>query len=324
MLSRDAQNLYWMSRYIARANHVCRMLAEQLQAIHDRPAKEIELGWRRIYRSLKRVPAGADLIPNPGSEEFMLADAYTLADDLTFESSNPDAIFACFAKARENARQLRNVLSQDMWSCLNVAYLDMNSTRLLDIWETRPREFFVNASVSFDTFHGIAHSTLYRDPGWHFARMGQFVEQVQQTCNLIDAQYEIFNSDKRGLLSDWESLLAICAARSSYRRLHSFAYHSDDVVNFLVADHMLPTSALHGLRGIEEARSTIGKQFESNAARNAQRHIGRAIALIDFQWPVRSTQSETETRSMLTELVNLCQQFSEDVENAYFKYPVEI
>ena len=108
MLSRNAQGLYWMSRYLQRAEHGCRLLADQFLSLEDRPVAEIERSWRRIYAGLGRVPPGR----RPGcrgraSEGFMLADAYTLADELSFEPRNPDAIRSCVAAARENARQVQ-------------------------------------------------------------------------------------------------------------------------------------------------------------------------------------------------------------------------
>ena len=92
MLSRNAQGLYWIGRYLERAQHGCRLLTDQLETLKDRSVEEIELSWRRLYGALSRVPLGGELGSNLGDDWFMLANAYTLADDLTFEPDNPDAI----------------------------------------------------------------------------------------------------------------------------------------------------------------------------------------------------------------------------------------
>ena len=322
MLSRDAQNIYWMSRYIERARHVCRLLTDQLQAIHDRPSNEIALGWRRIFRSLNSEPTGGRLISNLEDDAFMLADAYTLVDDLAFEGNNPDAIMTCFSKARENARQVRNVISQDMWSCLNVDYLDMQGMRLQDFWEERPRDFFVNASISFDNFRGVAEVNMYRDPGWYFLQLGQFVERAMLTCSLINAHIVEFPSHEHNPVSDLESLLEICSARSSFRRMHSYEYRPVDVVEFLVADKQLPTSIAHALEEIDSSRSAISQHWNSASTLSAKRHVGRARAMIAFDWPVRGRTDNDDTSRMLTEIYASCLDFSNDIETAYFNYPL--
>ena len=99
MLSRSAQGLYWMGRYLERAEHLCRLLRLETEALVDRSPREIYFGWSRIYGSINRLPPGGTL--EIGDDLFTLVDSYTLADDLTFEHSNPDSVWSCFALGRE-------------------------------------------------------------------------------------------------------------------------------------------------------------------------------------------------------------------------------
>ena len=102
MLARSAQGLYWMSRYLERSEFIARLLELQTRALVDRPLPEIHFGWRRIYGSLGISPPAGDLEPDH-SDDYALADSYTLAGDLTFEPSNPSSMRSCFAAGRENA-----------------------------------------------------------------------------------------------------------------------------------------------------------------------------------------------------------------------------
>ena len=111
-----------MGRYLERAQHLCRLLRLQTESLVDRPVREIYFGWRRIYASMDRQPPGGRLELDY-DDDFTLADSYTLADDLTFERSNPDSVWSCFALGRENARQVRHCISAEMWISLNLAYL---------------------------------------------------------------------------------------------------------------------------------------------------------------------------------------------------------
>ncbi|MCY4542348.1 MAG: alpha-E domain-containing protein [Rhodobacteraceae bacterium] len=322
MLSRDAQNLYWMSRYIERAVQVCRFLTNQLDAIHDSPHDDIERGWKRIFLSLNRQPAGSGLMPNPGDDYFMLFDAYTLTDDLAFEPSNPDAIFNCLSKARENARQIRSVISHEMWTSLNVAFLDKKDLRLLDIWEERPRDSFANASIAVETFRGIVEATMYRDSGWHFFRLGRFVERALLTCSLIDAQLEAFPTRDSSAGEAWSSLLNICAAQSTFRRLHPMEYMATHALDFLVCDSRSPNSVAHALQEIAGAHAVIAAEWRRSPTRCSDRPVGRARALIEYEWPDRDPEDDAAVRSMLNFVADATRKFSEDVESVYFNYPI--
>ena len=142
-----------MSRYLERADHLCRLLRLQTEALVDRPIREIHFGWSRIYRSLDRRPPGGSL-ELLDSDDYTLADSYTLADDLTFERSNPSSVWSCFALGRENARQMRQCINADMWSCLNLAYLRFQKLGIQDIWTTSPESFYAETAAEIDTSRG--------------------------------------------------------------------------------------------------------------------------------------------------------------------------
>ena len=184
MLSRSAQGLYWMGRNLERAEHLCRLLRNQVESLVDRPVREIHFGWSRIYGSLHRQPPVGNLEPE-GGEDFTLADSYTLADDLTFERSNPDSVWSCFALGRENARQMRHCISADMWTSLNGAYLRLQGQRIEDIWRTSPEDFYMQTCRDIHAFGGVAEATMYRGEGWRFIRLGRFIERAQLATSLF-------------------------------------------------------------------------------------------------------------------------------------------
>ena len=323
MLSRNAQGLYWMSRYLERAEQGCRLLADQLQSLEDRPIEEIERGWLRIYAGLGRVPLVGELMSGTGNESFMLADAYTLTDELSFEAQNPDAIRSCVAAARENARQVRNSIGQDMWSCLNVAYLALRDVRIEQIWTHQPREFYLRTEDALRTVSGIADSTMYRDHGWHFLELGRFVERAQLVAALVDAQLSLFPTREAHSESEWGSLLGVCQARAAFRRLHSLQYHPALVVDFLVSDPRLSHSIRYALERIAEQLRAVAERRNSSAALAGQRRVGRLAARLDYDWPYRNAQDDAATRAVLGEIRGACRSLHTDIETAYFRYAVE-
>ena len=323
MLARNAQGLYWMSRYLERAEQGCRLLADQLLSIEDRPIEEIERGWLRIYSGFGRVPLVGDLMSGTGNESFMLADAYTLTDELSFEAQNPDAIRSCVAAARENARQVRNAIGQEMWSCLNVAYLGLRDVRIEDIWNQQPREFYLRTEDALRTISGIAESTMYRDHGWQFLELGRFVERVQLVAGLVDAQLSLFPTSEAHSESDWGSLLGVCQARAAFRRLHSLQYRPALVVDFLVSDPRLSHSIRYALERIGEQLRAVAERRNSGSSLAAQRRVGRISARLDYEWPYRNPREDAATRAVLGEIRSVCRLLHDDIEEAYFLYAIE-
>ena len=333
MLSRSALGLYWIGRYLERAQHSCRLIADQLETMKDRSVDEIDKSWRRLYGGLRRVPAGGELSSNLGDEGFMLVDAFTLADDLTFDAGNPDSIRGCLANARENARQVRNVVDEDLWACLNLAFFDLRDLDITDIWRDRPGDFYRRTEDAVRTFFGIAGSNMYRDDGWHFLQLGRFVERAQLISALLEAQLAVYPTGgpdagpagdptaDQAADPDWLSLLRICAAREAYGRLHSLHYDPAAVVDFLVADPLLSRSIRYALGQVRQALDAVsaGRPLIAEAGRRA----GRLAAVIDYDWPNRDPADEEAIRATLRGIGESCRRLHDDIDAAYFSYGPE-
>ena len=245
MLARSAQGLYWMGRYLERAEHLCRLLGLQVESLVDRPVEEIKYGWTRIYAGLGRQPPGGDLGAG-GSDDYVLADSYTLAGDLTFERSNPDSVRRCLALGRENARQMRNCISAEMWTCLNLCWLRIRDLGIEDIWKVSPESFYAETIREIGTFTGVAEATMYRDEGWRFMRIGRSIERAQLLASFLLAQ--LAGRDQGGTSdTGWTSMLRACLAFDAYKSSHSVEVQEDRVLDLLVTDPLLPGSLCRSL-----------------------------------------------------------------------------
>ncbi len=297
MLSRSAQGVYWMGRYLTRAQYLSRLLELHVQALVDRSVEEIHFGWRRIYRAMKRLPpAGESWLPE--AEEFALADSFTLADDLTFERSNPDSVWSSLELGRENARQTRHCISAEMWTCLNLAYLRIRDLETVDIWRT-PETFYARTCNEIHNFVGLADATMYRSGAWRFMRLGCAIERVQLAVSLILAQAELGRRMKRRRLG-WASMLRMHHASEAYSRRYGIEIRRGRVLDLLVSDPLLPASLLSSVRAAAEELEAIetGPDVEADAA--ARRLVGRAGALILYDWP------EARDREQLLRRVDRC------------------
>jgi len=305
-----------------RAGFVSRLIIDQLHAIQDRPIEDIHAGWRRLYSTLGTSPVGADLELDTDEESTMLADVYTLTDDLVFESHNPDAVLSCFATARENARQIRNNITYEMWTCLNVSYLEMRDVRLLDIWNTQPENFLAKAALAVRTFNGVADNTMYRDHGWHFLKLGIYQERTINITSLLRSHIKLFPISEAHREWNWGSLLGICEVRSAFRNRHSIKFRPNDVIGFLFADEKLAISALSALTTIQQILAELTADHPDQKNKPGIQ-VRNALALLKDQWPTRDERDDPETVAMINSINHACQLLNHELEQNYFFYEIE-
>ena len=317
MLSRSAQGLYWMGRYLERTQHLSRLLELQAAALVDRPVREIYFGWQRIYSSMSRQPPGG-VLEIDFDDDFTLADSYTLADDLTFEGLNPCSLWSCLALGRENARQMRHCISGEMWTSLNLSYLRVQRLSIQDIWTTSPESFYAQTSAEINTFLGIASTTMYRDDGWRFMRLGRFIERVQLSADLLMAHLAAGTVNKEDSDDDWTSLLRAYRAFDAYNRRYSVEVHPERVLELLVVDPMLPNSLCQSIdaAGVELTGLAPGPDTGPSVA--ARRLVSRIAAMVHDYWPDRE-----DHEAFLRQVNDSSRELHHLVTAAYFDYPVE-
>ena len=312
MLSRSAAGLYWMGRYLERAQHLCGMLRLQTRALVDRPVREIYFGWKRIYSSINREPPGGSL--ELGGDDYTLADSYTLADDLTFERSNSDSVWSCFALGRENARQTRHCISAEMWTSLNLAYLRVQRVSMKDIWPTSPESFYAELAREIDTFSGVAGATMYQDDGWSFMQLGRLIERAQLLTALLLAEMEVTAANE-GSDGDWETLLLAYHALDTYNRRYGFDVHPGRVLDLLVADPVLPKSLCRSLDAAAADLDGVGPGPDPDSGAAARRLAGRLGALVHYEWLDRD-----DKEGFLRQVSEHCLDLHNLVAATYFDY----
>src|SRR6266568_2635098 len=147
MLSRVADSLYWMSRYLERAEHTARLVDVQLSQLLEQAGEDANRRWERLLRAVHQ-PMSVDL------------GAYELTQKLTFVDDNSSSVLSCIASARENARQVREQISSEMWEQLNRIYLQMKQSTMEQIWSAEPHKFLNSVKESIYLFNGITDATM--------------------------------------------------------------------------------------------------------------------------------------------------------------------
>ena len=322
MLARVADSFYWMNRYLERVEHVARLVGLQLERLPSSPAREIADGWRRLFRSLGERPPGEDTYGGTeGEDEFLFADGYTLTDYLTFEAANPSSIMFCLTAARENARQVRDAVNTAIWSSLNREYLRLRDIALVDIWRQDPAALYRRILQTVQLFDGICASSMRHDTGWHFMRLGRFIERVQLVGSLLQAHLAVA-PDPAEDKGDWIGLLWACDAFEAYCQLHGAQIREEKVLDFLVYDSRLPHALCFAVNGIWSSLEAIDPPAAGRISA-APHETARRLALILSRREL-SLGAVEDGRDALRDLLALCRECHETLERAYMSQATEI
>jgi uncharacterized alpha-E superfamily protein len=319
MLARVADSFYWMNRYLERVEHIARLIGLQLERLPSSPARDVAAGWRRLFRSLGERPPGADTYGGAQDEDdFLFADGYTLTDYLTFEAANPGSIMFCLTAARENARQVRDAISNAIWSSLNREYLRLQDIALVDIWRRDPAALYRGIIRAVQLFDGICASSMRRDTGWHFMRLGRFIERVQLVGSLLEAHCAAAPdpAEERG---DWIGLLWACDAFEAYCQLHGAQIREKKVLDFLVYDAGLPHALCFAVNGIWSSLEAIDPPVAGRVSAAPHEMAGRLVSILSRQ--EMNLGVGEDGRDALADLVALCRECHETLERAYMSRP---
>ena len=236
LLSRYAECIFWLARYVERAENLARILDVQETFDRDAPGQQNWLSIVQINADEERF-AGRYKDASPAS----VIDFYVL------DAENPSSILSSIRAARENARTLRPLISTEMWTQLNVFYNQLRATATSRLAPSELPRLCATIKESCQTHTGITEGTFYRDQGWLFYQLGRALERADQTSRILDIKYHYLlpSSQDVGTLMDinqWHSLLRSAAGYHAYRRLYPSGMSVETIVGFLIGNARFPRS----------------------------------------------------------------------------------
>ncbi len=276
MLSRVANYLYWMSRYMERAENVARFIDVNLHMSLDVPGSSSEQ-WGPLVATTGDHEAYSSRYGEPTEEGVI--------HFLTFDAENPNSILSCVSQARENARAARQFITLEMWEQLNQHYLNLK--------EATPQgrlgvahEFFTEVMMASQLFQGITDATMSHGEGWHWCRTGRKLERADKTSRILDVKYYVLlpNVSYVGTPYDdilWAAVLRSTSAFEMYRKRHHQIV-PERVVEFLVLDREFPRALHHCVMAAEESVRAISGTSAGTFRNEAEQTLGRLRAELDY------------------------------------------
>ena len=314
MLSRVADSLYWMSRYLERAEHTARLIDVDFQLRLDQSPEAGSGRWLRLLEALQ-APA-----PEDGK-----IDATTLTHILTLDKTNPSSIISCVAAARENLRQVREQCSSEMWEQLNRLYLQVNSTISSEAWLLHSYVFFRAVQEGAHLFQGVTDSTMSHGEGWQYIQLGRYVERTDAVARLIGTHLsQLPYSPDQAVESEeyleWVGLLKSCAAFEAYCKKYTAELRPLRVAEFLLLNLEFPHSVRFSVDMVHAALRAIAELTERKAEQPV-RLAGRLRATLSFGQidEIIASGANTYVQSVRQQ----CGQAHTAIHQIYFDYPVE-
>ncbi len=277
MLSRVAESVYWMSRYIERAENVARVVGVNNQLQHHLPGLTAEQ-WDpmvKVTGDEGRFRASYEAASRENVIEF-----------LTFDAANPNSIVSCLTRARENARSVREIISSETWEEVNRFYLFLHEADAPRRALADPHPFFEHVRRSSHLIEGTKNETMEHGEAWHFSRMGRYVERADQTTRILDVKYFLLlpSADDVGRPADdlqWSALLRSASAFEAYRRAHGRVAASL-VARFLLFERDFPRSVQHCINAAQLSLHAVTGTPLRRFANSAEQTLGRLAAEVDY------------------------------------------
>ena len=278
MLARDADSMYWMSRYVERAEHVARILLVSSNLLIDVGDLDEELQDRQ-WESILTILHLHDAPPGEGPLPARIPRF------MTFDADNPSSLYTCIARARENARGIRETISSEMWENLNTLYWSVRGDDAQTRFDESPDDFYKQVMTSTMLFQGLTDQTMAHDQRWLFAQLAKYLERIDVTSRLIQTKYDILRGAEletpiRNI--HWMAVLRSCCSIEAYRRQHLGDMDPLRVAGFLILEPEFPRSIRFAVTQAHEAIGRIRGEVNPRAIDAAERVLGRLRAQLEY------------------------------------------
>ncbi|TDT30865.1 alpha-E domain-containing protein [Naumannella halotolerans] len=269
MLARNAESLYWIGRYVERADDTARILDVTVHQLLEDPTANPDFTSRVLLRVLGIEPPDEEL------------DVWSLTELVAYSHGQAGSIVECLGAARENARSAREVTSSEMWECLNTTYNALGDRQRL-ARRLGPAQFFTYVEERAAMFAGLADSTLSRDDGYRFLLLGRSIERADMMVRLL-----LSRAGDRPSSPAWVTLLRSAGAHDTYLRTTRGALDASRIVQFMLLDRLFPRSVFHAFRLAETCLDELDHRPYSRVGQRAeaQRLLGRTRSELEFLQP---------------------------------------
>jgi len=276
MLSRVADSLYWMSRYLERAENTARLLDVTMSLMLDSGAANAEQRWQRMRMALG----------NPAGMEWNgLLDS--MARKLVFDHLDPSSVIYCVNAARENARQVREEISTEQWQRLNRLFHQIHSPHAEAQFSSSMNDALSSLIDGIHLFQGVGDSTMIHGQGWQFIRLGRYLERAYATATLLEVyQSEFFLAHEREPSGyqylELVGVLRCCTAFEAYCQVYTADISSERILEFLLLNRDFPHAIRYCVEATRNAIDSIQHTGGRRPPDELRAGVGKLHAMLGY------------------------------------------
>jgi uncharacterized alpha-E superfamily protein len=322
MLSRVADSLYWMSRYLERAEHTTRLLDVNMNLMLDESWVSSDHRWQRVLYALGK-PKRVKWEGNP----------YQLTRSLTYDTGHKSSVLSCIMAARENARHVREQISTEQWHRLNSLYLEVTRPEVKAVMQGElsvdgegAPGFLQQVMEAVHQFQGVSDSTMSHGEGWQFIQVGRFLERATETALLLESYHEDLWSRPEGIPDgneylEWLGLLRSATAFEAYCKVYTADLSPERILEFLLLDEEFPHSLRFSINSLEKALGAIQRVADKTRTEPLHRVAGRLSASLAY-----TSVGEILDGDVVAYLRNIqrqCQSIHEMIYHLYVDYSIQ-
>jgi uncharacterized alpha-E superfamily protein len=275
MLSRTADHLYWMARYMERAENTARMLDVNYQtSLLPQSADATENGWKGL---LSISELSGDFAKRYGAIDGRNVMTYMVSDE-----RNPSSIVSCLKAARENARAVRGVLTTEVWETQNQTWLEFRRVATGDSFNRDPSKTFEWVKFRSHLSRGVTVGTMMQDEAFHFLRIGSFLERADNTARLLDVKFHAVESEFFGPPDDdeeepeydfyhWSAILRSVSGFEVYRKAYRNVIRPEKIAELLILRPDMPRSLLACMNEVLDNLRLVANEQSDDTVRRAGR-----------------------------------------------------
>jgi uncharacterized alpha-E superfamily protein len=315
MLSRVADSLYWMSRYLERAENTVRQLDVTMSLLLDPSETSADTRWLRLLNSLG----------NPPGVEWN-GDSEAITRSLIFDSANAASVTTCLNAARENARQVREEISTEQWQRLNRLYHQMHSPQAQAQFRSNVNDFLASVIDGIHLFKGVSDTTMIHGEGWQFIRLGRYLERAYASATLLEVYQESLLDLPEREHSGYQyleqvGLLRCCTSFEAYCQVYTADLSPDRILEFLLLNRDFPHALRYSIDGVRQSLDAIQRSGGRRPPDELLATAGRLHAML--RYTTINEILEGNPGKFLHTIREQCQQIHELIYRYYVQYSIQ-
>ena len=315
MLSRVGDSLYWMSRYLERAENTVRQLDVTMGLMLDTSDTTAEMRWQRMMDSLGK-PEGME----------WNGEMESMARKLFFDSLHPASVTFCINGARENARQVREEISSEQWQRLNRLYHQMHSAQVQSEFRTSISDALSTVIDGIHLFKGVSDTTMIHGQGWQFIRLGRYLERAYAIATLLEVYQPWLSSPSEREHGGYQyleqvGLLRCCTAFEAYCQVYTADVTADRILEFLLLNRDFPHAIRYSVDGVRHAVESVQRTGGRRSPEELTAGIGKLHAMLSY-----TTIGEIlsgDTAAFLHSIREQCMRIHELMYRYYIHYSIQ-